>query len=175
VRSAGISTRFDRAPGRSRIARVLSWAGAIAEDFSRGLWAHAKVHFAFPGLPVIVAVLLVVVAEIAAHPANLAAWALVGAGSAGLLAWVRFIAVPLVTKGKLPDGRNVADVLTRRRIRRQLAHERRQALRRWRDSPRRSRRSAVDGRTDPRPATRMFRARSWPGRRRRPARRTGRS
>jgi hypothetical protein len=85
------------------------------------------------GLLLPVAGMVAAVAEIAApHAGNLAAWALLaGASVVGLAAWIRLIAVPLVTRGKLPTGRNLADVLARRR----LAHDRRQALRRWRGSP----------------------------------------
>lgn len=123
-------------PGGSRIARLLSWSVWIAD--LRGLWAREKVHLAVWGLLLPVAGLVAAVAEIAApHAGNLAAWALLaGASVAGLAAWIRFIAVPLVTKGMLPSGRNLADVLARRRMLRRLAHGRRQALGRWRGSPR---------------------------------------
>lgn len=122
--------------GPGRAVRVLRWAARTAD--SPRLRVHAKVHFAFAGLTVPVAGLVTAVAEAAApHEGNLAAWTLLaGASIAGLLAWVRFIAVPLATRGKLPDGRNLADVLARRRMLRQQARERRQALRRWRDNPR---------------------------------------
>jgi hypothetical protein len=121
----------DEAPGSSRIARLLSWMVWIA-DF-RGMWTQARVHYAVVGLVFPTGGLIAAVAEIAApHAGNLAAWALLaGASSVALLAWIRFVAVPLATKGKLPDGRNLADVLARRR----LAHDRRQALRQRRNGP----------------------------------------
>jgi hypothetical protein len=50
-----------------------------------------------------------------------------------LLVWVTKIAVPLVTRGRLPDGRVLTDVIVRRRLRRRRARNRRDARRRQRD------------------------------------------
>jgi hypothetical protein len=126
----------DEAPGSSRIARLLSWTLWLADI--RGLWVRVKVHCAFLGLMLSVAALVSAIAEITApHAGHPAAWAvLAGAGFLGLVAWIGFVGVPLVTRGRLPDGRNLADVLARWRMSRQLVHDRRQALRRWRNSPR---------------------------------------
>ena len=125
-----------QAPGGSRIARWLSWLVWVAD--LRRLWAVEKAHLAVWGLLLPVAGLVAAVAEVAApHAGNLAAWALLaGASVVVLAAWICFIAVPLVTSGMLPSGRNLADVLARRRMLRRLAHDRRRMLRRWRDSPR---------------------------------------
>lgn len=126
----------DRAPGSSRIARLLSYTLWLAGF--RGLWARVRVHYAAIGVVLAVAGLVSAIAQIAApHARHVAAWAvLAGASFLGLLAWICFIAVPFVGRGVLPDGRKLTDVLARRRMSRQLTHDRKQALRRWRNSPR---------------------------------------
>jgi hypothetical protein len=126
----------DRAPGSSRTRRLLSWMLWIA-DF-RGLRARVKAHYAAIGVVLPVAGLVSGIVQIAApHARHITPWAvLAGASFLGLLAWIHCIAVPLVSRGELPDGRNLTDVLARRRMSRQLAHDRRQALRLWRSSPR---------------------------------------
>lgn len=133
--------RPDQAPGGSRIARLLSWSVWIADI--RGLWPHLRVHFAVTGVLLPMAGLVAAVAEVTApHAGSLVAWELLaGASVAGLLAWICLFAAPLVTRGKLPGGRNLADALARRQMLRRLAHDRRQALRQWRDSPRYERHS----------------------------------
>lgn len=119
----------ESAPGGSRSVRLLSWL-VWAADF-RGLWARMKAHLAVLGLLLPVAGLVAASAEITRpHAEDLAAWALLaGASFVGLLAWVRFIAMPLVTRGELPGGQNLADVAARRRMLWQLARDRRKALR----------------------------------------------
>lgn len=125
----------DQAPGSSRIARLLSWTVWLA--VFRGLWARVRVHYAAIGVVMPAAGLVGAIAQIAApHARHVAAWAmLAGASSLGLLAWIRFIAVPFVNRGALPNGRKLTDVLARWRMSRQLTQDRRQALRRWRNSP----------------------------------------
>lgn len=81
--------------------------------------------------------LIFALVELAApNASNRTALALLAGGCvAALLVWTKAVAVPLVTKGKLPDGRNLADVLARQRVLHQRRRDHRQALRRRRESP----------------------------------------
>ncbi|HUB42363.1 MAG TPA: hypothetical protein VMA72_26220 [Streptosporangiaceae bacterium] len=110
---------------------VLVWA-ALAPP----LWSRAKVKFAIVAPMAAVALLISGGVQLATPKArNSVAVAALAIGVVVLLAWIAAVAVPLVVKGKLPDGRNVADVLARQRIRRQITRDSRQALRHRRHSP----------------------------------------
>lgn len=61
-------------------------------------------------------------------------WLFEGGSFLVLLAWIGWVAIPLVTKGTLPDGRYLPDVLASRRARKQRAGDYRQSHRRWRRS-----------------------------------------
>lgn len=124
----------DRQP---RIARalwrvMLTWAA-----LGRPIWSIAKVILAIY-TPLIATVFLsIALVELAApNASNRMALALLASGCvAALLVWIKAVAMPLAMNGKLPDGRYLADVLARKRVLRQRKRDRRQALRRRRDSP----------------------------------------
>jgi hypothetical protein len=103
----------------------------------RPLLSQAKVNLAIHTPLIATGFLIFALVELAAPSAsNRAALALLASGCvAALLVWIKAVAVPLLTKGKLPDGRNLADVLARRRVLRQRRRDHRQALRDRRDSP----------------------------------------
>jgi hypothetical protein len=110
---------------------VLVWA-ALAPP----LWSRAKVKFAIVAPMAALALLISGGVQLAAPKVRTSvAVAVLAIGIVVLLVWIAAVAVPLLAKGKLPDGRNVADVLARQRIRRQITRDRRQALRHRRDSP----------------------------------------
>ncbi len=110
---------------------MLAWA-----VISPGLWSHYKVHFAIVAPIVATALLIGALVELAAPRAsNRVVLALVASGVVVLLVWITAVAMPLVTKGRLPDGRYLAEVLARQRILRQHRRDRRQALRQRRDNP----------------------------------------
>jgi hypothetical protein len=101
------------------------------------VWSHARLLLAMT-TPVVATIALIGTAAELATPdaSNSLALALTAGGSLlALLAWIRFVAIPFATKGKLPNGRYLADVLARRRMLRQRERDRRQALRQRRDRP----------------------------------------
>jgi len=70
------------------------------------VWSHLKLQFAIVAPVVSAALLIGGVAELAApRTRNAAVFALLGAAFAVLVVWIMAVAVPLLTKGKLPDGR----------------------------------------------------------------------
>lgn len=111
---------------------VLAWAA-----LGRPTWSHVKLHLAIYTPLIAAGALVIALVELAAPNASsrIALALLAGGCVAALLVWIKAVAVPLVTKGKLPDGRYLADVLARQRVLRQRRHDHRQALRRRRDSP----------------------------------------
>lgn len=124
----------DRQPGSARALRRLTLAWAA---LGRPLWSQAKVNLAIHTPLIATGLLIFALVELAASSAsNRIALALLASGCvAALLVWIKAVAVPLVRKGKLPDGRYLADVLARKRVLRQRRRDHRQALRRRRDSP----------------------------------------
>jgi hypothetical protein len=126
--------RDDQQPGTARALRRVMLAGAA---LGRPLWSQTKVNLAIHTPLVATGCLVFALVKLAAPSAsNRTALALLAGGCvAALLVWIKAVAVPLVTKGKLPDGRYLADVLARQRVLRQRRHDHRQALRRRRDSP----------------------------------------
>ena len=84
------------------------------------VWSHAKVMFAIVAPIAATALLVSALVELTApRSSNPVTLALLASGSAVvLLAWIKAVAIPLVTKGKLPDGRYLADILARQRMRR---------------------------------------------------------
>jgi hypothetical protein len=129
------ATRGDEQSGSVRtLRRVMLARTTILSP----VWSHAKVEFAIVA-PIAATALLVsaLVKLTAPRSSNTVTLALLASGSAVvLLVWIKAVAVPLVTKGKLPDGRYLADVLARQRMRRQRTRDRRQALRHLRNLPR---------------------------------------
>ncbi|MBO0823351.1 MAG: hypothetical protein J2P27_05770 [Actinobacteria bacterium] len=111
---------------------MLAWAA-----LGRPLWSQVKLHLAFYTPPIAMVGLISTLVELAApNASNRVALALLASACvAALLVWIKAVAVPLVTKGQLPDGRYLADVLARQRVLRQRRRDHRQALRRRRDSP----------------------------------------
>jgi hypothetical protein len=93
------------------------------------MWNHAKLMFAIFAPIAATALLVGAVVQLAAPRASdTISLALLASGSAVvLLVWVKVVAVPLLTKGRLPDGRYLARVLMRQRILRQRARDRRLA------------------------------------------------
>jgi hypothetical protein len=107
-------------------------AEVTPSGISRAMWASLrfKVRFLWP----IAATggLVAGAAMFSGGATDPAAWTLLVAGCGlALLAWVRFVAFPFVTKGKLPEGRTIGDVTGPWR----LTFERRKALRERRNSP----------------------------------------
>ena len=121
-----------RSPGRASALRRVMLALAV---MAPPVWSHLKLQFAIVAPVVSAALLIGGVAELAApRTRNAAVFALLGAAFAVLVVWIMAVAVPLLTKGKLPDGRYLAEVLARRRsLLRQRARVRRQAFRHRRD------------------------------------------
>jgi hypothetical protein len=98
-----------------------------------GVWTSSKIHFAvLVPIPAAVGLAIAITRLMGSQEGNPAFAALLaGASIIALLAWTRLVAIPFATKGKLPNGRNLADVLRRW----QRGRDRRKALRQRRNSP----------------------------------------
>jgi hypothetical protein len=94
------------------------------------------VHLAIDIPLIATACLIFALVQLAApNTGNRAALTLLAAGGVvALLVWIKAVVVPLVTKGKLPDGRYLAGVLAGQRVLRQRRRDHRQAHRDRRDS-----------------------------------------
>jgi hypothetical protein len=110
---------------------MLTWSLIV-----RVVWTAAKWKFAMLAPVLATALLISAVVELATpgagHPAGNAL--LASASAVVLLIWVKAIAMPLLTKGKLPDGRDLGNIVARRRMRREGTRARRQAHRERRGS-----------------------------------------
>jgi hypothetical protein len=111
--------RDDRQPGTVRALRRVMLAGAA---LGPPIWAQAKVHLAIYTPLVATGALIIALVELAApNASNRVAVAVLASGCvAALLVWIKVVAVPLVGRGKLPDGRYLADILARQRVLRQI-------------------------------------------------------
>ncbi len=123
----------DEVPGRSRCRRLFHATVIGGGTVLAGVRTSSKIHLAVM-VPILAAAGLAIavtrlVASQAANPALPAL--LAGVSIIALLAWTRLVAIPFATKGKLPNGRNLADVLSRW----QPERDRRKALRQRRNSP----------------------------------------
>jgi hypothetical protein len=96
-------------------------------------WARIKTTFAIVAPIGATAGLISAIAMLAGAHAGYSTvrLAVITAGCAVvLLVWVMKFAIPLITKGRLPDGRLLTDVIARRRLRRRRARNRKARRRR---------------------------------------------
>jgi hypothetical protein len=132
TKGGGMSATRERGGARLR-ALAMVWT-LIVPPLWGFVWAHAKLQFAML-TPVVAPILLIVTAaDIAAPHASSGPLALglqAGGSILALAAWTKFIAIPFVTTGKLPNGRYLGDVVAPRRRER----DRRKALRQRRHQP----------------------------------------
>ena len=121
----------ERAVGWLRLRTFLVRADVTPSGIGRAMWnsLRHKVLVLWPFAAT--GGLVTGVGELSGGASDPAAWALLAAGCGlALVAWVRSVVVPFVTKGKLPGGRSLGDVVGPSR----LTFDRRKALRERRSS-----------------------------------------
>jgi hypothetical protein len=106
----------------------------LAADWAE-TWARIKTLFAIMAPVFGVAMLVGVITDPSEPGFSTAKHVILGLVAAVVLAiWVWRFAVPFVTRGRLPSGRLLIDVIARERVRRQKARRRRERQRKLHDA-----------------------------------------